>query len=74
MSDVRKWFYYPIQMPVNKDGQGPAPIGIDAVKIEYEVWDVLYNTHASFDNLPDAINEAIRLNAVLAENIKGDEI
>ena len=60
--DVRKWFYYPIEMPVTAEGMGPATVGVDASKITYEVWDVLLNSHGSFDNLPDAINEAIRLN------------
>lgn len=61
-SDVRQWFYYPIEMPLTEDGQGPATVGKDAARITYEVWDVLLNTHGSFDNLPDAINEAMRLN------------
>ena len=69
--DVRKWFYYPIEMPLSADDQGPATIGKDAAKISYEVWDqMLVGTHASFDNLPDAINEAIRLNLLLAEGSK----
>jgi hypothetical protein len=63
--DVRQWFHYPIEMPLSADGQGPATIGADAASITYEVWDVLLNTHASFDNLHDAINEAMRLNAAL---------
>jgi hypothetical protein len=62
MEDVRKWLYYPIIMPITADGKGPATVGADAVEIVFEVWDQLYNTHASFDNLPDAINEAMRLN------------
>jgi hypothetical protein len=62
--DVRRWSYYPIEMPVNSDGQGPATVGVDAVAITYEVWDKLFNTHASFDNLFDAINEAMRLNTI----------
>jgi hypothetical protein len=65
MDDVRKWFHYPIEMPVTEDGQGPATVGMDAEKITYEVWDQTLTTHASFDNLPDAINEAMRLNAAL---------
>ena len=60
-ANVRQWPYYPIQMPVTDDGKGPATVGVDAARIEYEVWDWEFNTHASFDNLPDAINEAIRL-------------
>ena len=60
-ANVREWLYYPIEMPMTADGKGPATVGKDAVKISYEVWDRLYNPHASFDNLPDAINEAMRL-------------
>ena len=73
MSDVRKWFYYPIEMPLTCDGQGPATVGVDAASISYEVWDILLNTHSSHDNLPDAINEAMRLNALLNENEMSDE-
>ena len=65
MTDVRKWFYFPIEMPLTADGQGPATVGVDAATISYEVWDVLLNTHSSHNNLPDAINEAMRLNALL---------
>lgn len=64
MEDVRKWFHYPIIMPITEDGKGPATIGTDAHSVTFEVWDQLYNSHASFDNLPDAINEAMRLNAL----------
>ncbi len=60
-ADVRQWPFYPIQMPFNADGKGPATIGVDAADIAYEVWDREFNTHASFNNLPDAINEAMRL-------------
>jgi hypothetical protein len=65
MTDVRKWFYFPIEMPLTSDGQGPATVGVDAVTISYEVWDVYLSTHSSHDNLPDAISEAMRLNALL---------
>lgn len=65
-ADCRKWFHYPIEMPVTAEGQGPATVGVDAAKITYEVWDELLRSHASFDNLPDAINEAMRLNAARA--------
>ena len=60
--DCREWFYFPIEMPLHKNGKGPATVGVDAASITYEVWDRLLNTHASFDNLYDAINEAMRLN------------
>ena len=62
-SDIRRAFYYPIEMPVTADGHGPATVGVDAVKITYEVWDRLLNSHGSYDNLPDAINQAIALNS-----------
>lgn len=71
--DVRRWPYYPIEMPVTDDGKGPATVGKDAVKITYEVWDRLYNSHGSFDNLPDAINEAMRLSALPPAPATGDD-
>ena len=49
-------------MPINEEGQGPAVVGKDATKITFEVWDMALQTHSSHTNLPDAINEAIRLN------------
>lgn len=64
MDDVRAWWYYPIEFPLTADGRGPATVGVDAVKVEYHVWDQLYNTHGEFDNLPDAVNEAMRLNSL----------
>ena len=60
-TNVRQWAYYPIEMPVTKEGFGPAILGIDAERMTYEVWDKCYTTHASFDNLPDAINLAMKL-------------
>lgn len=63
MADIRTdWYYYPIIIPLDADGLGPATIGKDAVKISFEVWDQHCTSHAFFNNLPDAINEAIRLN------------
>lgn len=61
-NDARLWQHYPIEMPLTADGNGPATVGVDAVKITYEVWDHFFVTHGSFDYLPDAINEAMRLN------------
>jgi hypothetical protein len=60
--NCRDWFYFPIEMPVTSAGWGPATVGLDADKITYCVWDKLFNEHGSFDNLYDAINEAMRLN------------
>lgn len=65
-NDVRRWQYYPIQMPLTDDGHGPATIGVDATTITYEVWDRELTSHGSFGNLPDAINESMRLNALAA--------
>lgn len=62
--NVRNWYYFPIEMPVDKDGCGPATLGVDAVRVTYEVWNALYETVARFDYLPDAINEAMRLNEI----------
>lgn len=59
--DCRQWWHYPIQMPVNAEGQGPVPIA-EATGILYEVWDKNLQSHDSFDNLPDAINDAMRRN------------
>jgi hypothetical protein len=61
-SNIRRAFYYPIEMPVTKDGQGPATVGVDAEQITYEVWDQLLASHGSHNNLPDAINQANALN------------
>lgn len=61
MRPTREWFYYPIVMPVNKDDQGPCDLK-DAVKLTWEVWDQELMSHASFDYLPDAIDDAMRRN------------
>lgn len=65
--DIRQWPFYPIEMPLTAKGDGPAKVGRDAVKITYEVWDRACKSHASCDNLPDAINEAIRLSSLHPE-------
>lgn len=59
--DVRRWYYYPIEMPLNSEGQGPASQE-ECTEITYEVWDVVFNSYSSHKNLPDAINEALRRN------------
>ena len=61
-ADCREWFYYPIEMPLDADGNGPASHK-EAVKIVYEVWDRCCDTFGSYEHLSDAINEAMRLNA-----------
>jgi len=65
--DCRKWWFFPIEMALTPEGKGPACAGRDEIgSITYEVWDRELNTHASFDNLPDAINDAMQRNATLA--------
>ena len=59
-ADCREWFYYPIEMPLDADGNGPASHK-EAVKIVYEVWDRCCDTFGSYEHLSDAINEAMRL-------------
>lgn len=53
--------YYPIIMPVDKDGHGPAPDD-EFVKITYEVWDQLCMSFGSHDYLLDAVEQAEQLN------------
>jgi len=67
-ADVRQWWYFPIVIPLDRDGHGPATIGIDAMSVVYQVWDCEFTEHGSFDNMPDAINEAIRLNLIQNDN------
>ena len=57
----RKWTHYPIEMPVTKDGTGPARIGDDADAMTYEVWDaVTFAASSSHDKLSDAIEAWLR--------------
>jgi hypothetical protein len=57
--NVRTWPYYPITLPLLQ-GEGPVSEQ-DCDEITYEVWDQLCNSHGSYEYLPDAINEALRL-------------
>ena len=61
--NVRTWPYYPIVMPL-KEGQGPASYS-ECDQITFEVWDHFCNSYGTFEYLPDAINEALRLNKEL---------
>lgn len=65
LEDCRTWFFKPIEMPLTKDGNGPATVGEDAAKIVYEVWDIFCHSYATFDYLPDAINYSISANLEL---------
>jgi hypothetical protein len=72
--DCRKWWHYPIEMPLTPEGQGPAIPGKDRIgSITYEVWDQNCKTWASFGNLPDAINDAMQRNAALDVQPAPDE-
>lgn len=65
--NMRLWQYYPIEMPVNKDGDGPVEVR-EADNILYEVWDAYQNSHSTHRNLADAINAAIDLNLMKDPN------
>lgn len=60
--DSRRWFYFVVPMPLTKSGFGPAEIGRDADLIRYEVWDQFCNSYGQYEYIPDAVNEAIKLN------------
>jgi hypothetical protein len=61
--NARERMYYPIIMPLNADGYGPASEERGEIrKITWQVWDQFCDTFGDFDCLPDAIMEAERLN------------
>lgn len=64
-NDARHWDFYPIVMPLTKDGNGPASAG-EIDRLTWEVWDRYLQPHASYDNLPDAINDCLSRNALAA--------
>lgn len=64
-ADMGTWPFYPIAMPLNKEGQGPAPMDEIAV-LTWEVWDIFFNVVGSHNCLPDAINQAQQLNAAIS--------
>jgi hypothetical protein len=61
IEDVSTWYYYPILMPVDAEGRGPADYK-DTVDMTYEVWDTLFVSYGNFESLTEAISEAIYLN------------
>lgn len=67
-NDIRKWFYYPIVIPVTCNGDGPAVVGEDAEHLTFDVWDQLCCSHGTYDNLLDAVNEAMRLERIRNES------
>jgi hypothetical protein len=58
---VREQFYFVIVIPVTKDNQGPCDLK-EAEKLTWEVWTQELSSVASFDFLPDAIDECNKLN------------
>lgn len=63
--DVRQWEFYPIVMPLTKSGEGPASVG-EIETLTWDVWDRYHQSHAAFDNLPDAINDCLSRIALAA--------
>src|SRR5690606_7792178 len=56
-------------MPLDADGNGPASFEEGEVrKLVFEVWDQDFHSHGTFDNLPEAIAYANRLNAPAARS------
>ena len=72
--DVRTWFYFPIYMPLDKNGNGPETRPERVRKETWEVWDACLETYDSFDNLYDAINLAMKLNKKLVEGKTVEQI
>ena len=72
--DVRTWFYFPIYMPLDKNGNGPETRPERVRKETWEVWDACCETYSSFDNLYDAINLAMKLNQKLLEGETVEQI
>lgn len=72
-TSTRNRFYYPTVMPLDKDGNGPASEDRGEVrKLTWEVWDREHGTHGSFEHLPDAIDKANELNAVLFATFRAE--
>ncbi len=68
MVENRKWPCYPIEMPLTRDGRGPATLGVDASTMSYEVWDaVSLRALSDHEKLPDAIESWLRALAEQSE-------
>lgn len=72
--NCRTWFFYPIYMPLDKNGNGPETRPGRVRKETWEVWDFSCKTYGSYECLPDAINLALELNKMLLEGKTIDEI
>lgn len=58
---TREQYFYPIIMPLDKDGNGPAAYS-DIEEIKYEVWDQTCTEHGRFEYMADAIDHANDMN------------
>jgi len=58
------WPYYIIEMPLTKDGHGPAEYP-DVHEMTFEVWDRICGSHGSFSSVHKALVKALALNAEL---------
>lgn len=67
---MRKWWYFPIIMPLTKEGHGPAS-NDEVSEITFEVWDQELTSHASHKYLADAVDDAISRNEARAALQKG---
>lgn len=63
-NDPTTWPFYPIVMPMTKDGQGPAT-GADIHTIYFEVWDKFCNAYVVGASQPAAIKAAMMMNEEL---------
>lgn len=59
--DPRMRMYYPIVIPVNKDGQGPCDLS-EIAELTWEVWDQFLVSFGSYSYLQDAIIVTENLN------------
>lgn len=60
-TDMSEWAYYPIEMPIDKDGNAPATIGEECIAMQYQVWDRAGIAYGTYYLLPDAVNKAMQL-------------
>jgi hypothetical protein len=62
--NMAQWPFYPVDVPLNQDGEGPVSIR-EAVKISYQVWDaVTFLEVATFDTPREALESAMKLTRV----------
>lgn len=61
MIDKKVWYYYPIDIPLNHQGDGPVSYK-ECTSVSYEVWDQSANLISTHESLLEAAEEASRLN------------